>query len=120
VTKTEADEFLQNWWLTTEKVFRYRQELLEDEYMIIMKKNNEEFVPDKPRSTYKLEPMDKDAISSLLQSQVLVYHVDAKWSTDCRVIKTGGCDCGGHKNRNWGHSYWCELVKKGIFKRGVK
>lgn len=113
MTKTEAEEFLEKWWHIHSYVFRFRREFLSDEYIIISKADPNSYVPDKANSTFRLEPMDRATILTMIMSNQLVYVSEKSWSTDCRTLKTGGCECGAWKIKDTpGHSDWCKLYKK--------
>lgn len=113
MTKEEAEEFVEQWWMSNEKIFKYRREFFADDYVVIAKKEDGIFPVDTTRSTYKkFTKFYRAEIIKMLMDQTLVYYSDNRSSIDCVYLKTGGCECGAYLNINWGHSQSCRLRHK--------
>src|ERR1700741_1433782 len=105
--RSEAENFILNWYCDTNKIFKYKQEFLPDEFIMIEKKDADTFEVDKKQSTYNLEIKDKNNFIYLLTSGQLIYDQEYTWKTPIEM-KTGGCSCGQWSIKDGNHSDWCK------------
>lgn len=104
--RSEVENYLDQWFVGTTKIFEYRQEFLPNEYINIEKKDLNTFQVDKSKSTYELPITDREDMVKLMTSHQLIYYQEYTWKTPMQ-IKTNDCECGawvlGHKH----HAFWC-------------
>lgn len=119
--KSDIDTFIENWPLTSKKIFVYKQEFLADEYITIVKtmEKNLELTSERTIDVipYLVDKVTNfiimDEFIKLMSSEQLKEQDDKKWFMNIIDLKTGGCDMGCWATSNPDiHSFDCRKYTK--------
>jgi len=93
MTKSQIEEFFNDWKDGYTFMFEYKRGLAPSEF-VSFRRNYNFFEFQTSDSTYKMKSMDKDEFSKLLSSGELVHTKTAGWGKTALNMKTGNCNCG--------------------------
>ncbi len=108
--KSDAELYLQQWFYNTRKIFKYIQEFVPIEYIMILKTADDKFEVDLKESTYPLKIKDKEELITLMHNRSLVYFCEFTYKSPLE-LKTGGCTAGCWVLNSGHHVHNCKLYK---------
>lgn len=109
---SEIETLFRLWEIGTIKVFKYVRAFAPPEYVLITRVLENDFRCQDHRGTYKLSPMDKDEITSLLRSKSLI-KISLTVYNDFLKLKTNGCTCGAWATSDSNlHSRICAIYRE--------
>jgi len=108
--KSLVERFLDDWSVGLNRVFRYYQEFMPTDYLLIRCESLDKFLVDKTSTTI-IPDMTKDELIKLMCKETLEFYASPIWA-DLHFLKTGGCDCGGWILTTPSHSSICTKKTK--------
>lgn len=108
--RSEVDSFIEDWSVGLCRIFKFKQEFMPDDYLLIKRDSLDMFTIDLTSTTI-IPDMDREGLTKMMTQETLKFYSSPIWA-DLREIKTNGCTCGGWILRTPSHSDICKLYRK--------
>jgi hypothetical protein len=107
---SEVEKFIENWFINDRYVFKTYNWFSLD-YIVIRRVREDYFECDKEHSTSDMGSFNKDEMTRMVSANIFIYMPLERPDQDFRLLRSGGCTCGGYRLSEPSHAPGCKYYK---------
>ena len=113
MTRSEIEQFLNNWLKGDGKVFWYKDYgWFDTEVLVIFKMREDLYSVDEVKSTVYDGPFTREQMEWLINKRLLIHREFVSIDKDFREERNGGCTCGAWRTTNPDkHAFGCKKYR---------
>lgn len=108
--RSDVEKLIENWFLGDKYVFK-TYNWFDLDYIVIVRVREDDFECDKALSTSDMGSFTKDDMVRLVGAGIFIYLPTEHSNQDFRLLRSGGCTCGGYRLNPPSHAFTCRFYR---------